>query len=91
MVGYRTRRSMLNRETWTFAHKTAAKFWIIWGSSVSLLFLVLNAVIFFAFQGIFEFSMTAMQLLELIPVIAVIPYTESKLKTEFDDEGNRKK
>ncbi len=34
VMGYRTRMSMLNRQTWDFAHHHAGKNWVICGSAL---------------------------------------------------------
>lgn len=83
--GYRTRRSMRNKETWDFAHRICAREWIRLG----WLTVILTAVIFVpiilccrevmaagVFGGVFL-------LFQILLLLAVIPITECALKRKF--------
>ena len=87
--GYRTQRSMKNRETWEFAHRCCGRYWLCsgkWTLAVSLLVMVLTlrtdldtisevgAVVVFA---------------QMIPLLIALPVTERALKRNFDVYGNR--
>lgn len=89
-VGYRTKRSMKNNETWNFAHNYMGKLWFKYGVvllivSVLLMFLPIgqdeDAV------GGFAAIITTVQVFVMI-VPGVL--TEKALKENFDEEGNGK-
>ena len=84
--GYRTRRSMKNRETWEYAHKYFGRLWFLGGSV--LLPLSVIAMLFVRGGdhdriGVFGAVLMAVQMLFMIG--AIFP-TERALKKEFDEE-----
>ena len=89
-IGYRTYMSMINKDTWDFAHHYAGRIWRTSGSC-TLLF----SVIVMLFQinkdtDIIGKLGGVLMLFQCIPLIAVIPFTEKALRKNFDDKGNRK-
>ena len=90
IIGYRTTMSMKNEDTWAFAHKVAGAFWWKWGwvalviTVVGMLLLLGRSVELVSTAG------CVLMFLQLILVIAVIPYTEKALRNTFDKNGNRK-
>lgn len=88
--GYRTSRSMRNRETWSFAHVYSGRFWFRAGRptlAVSLLWMTLLLGREIETVGHFGLILTVMQ---MVPFLAVIPATERALKREFDDFGRKR-
>ena len=89
VFGYRTALSMKNQDTWQFAHAVAGKFWFRWG----WIALILAVVPMLFVLGKPEDTVAVVGLLVLflllIPLVAVIPYTEKALRNTFDREGNR--
>ncbi|HBK02269.1 MAG TPA: hypothetical protein DDY77_04480 [Clostridiales bacterium] len=91
VFGYRTARSMKNRDTWQFAHNFIGKLWLVCGA----LLLVVGTVSFFVFTAnknenavnIASLVILGVQLLVL--TCSIIP-TESALKKTFDENGNKK-
>ena len=91
LMGYRTRRSMKNMDTWKFAHAYCGKLWwkIGWG------LLVISAVVFlFAADPASEQrtgSVGAVLCLVqcVILLVSIIP-TERALKRNFTDAGERR-
>ena len=87
--GYRSERSMKNRDTWVFAHKCIGRLWKNWGCvllvSVVPLFFVLgkdpDSV------GMFCLPLVGVQLVTMIIPIFIV---ESRLKKTFDKYGRRK-
>ena len=75
---------------WAFGHKVAGAFWWMWGwgalviSVVGMLLLLGRSVELVSTAG------CVLMFLQLILVIAVIPYTEKALRNTFDKNGNRK-
>ena len=87
ILGYRTARSMKNRETWVFAHRECGRLWVRWG----VLMLVPAAVIMLLLLGkevptvgTVGGIVTVLQMFPLLLSIAVI---EKKLRRTFDENG----
>lgn len=88
--GYRTARSMRNRETWEFAQRYSGRFWVQVGRpmlAVSLVWMTLLLGREIGTVANFGLLLTALQIL---PFLAVIPATERALKREFDDFGRKR-
>lgn len=88
--GYRTARSMKNRETWEFAQRYSGRFWVRAGRPVLAVSLVWMALLFgreVDTVGKLGLSLTSIQ---MVPFLAVIPATERALKREFDDFGRKR-
>lgn len=88
--GYRTAMSMKNKDTWTVAHKVSGAFWWKWGWVT--LAVTLGGMLLLLGQSAELISTVGciLMFLQLIPVIAVIPYTEKALSNTFDRDGNRR-
>lgn len=88
--GYRTTRSMRNRETWAFAQAYSGWFWYKAGRpalAVSLLWMLL---LFGRDAGTVGNAGLILTALQMVPFLAVIPVTERALKREFDDLGRKR-
>ena len=88
--GYRSERSMKNRDTWVFAHKNIGVLWKSWGtvlapvSIIPMLFVLGKDV---ETIGNLCIALMVVQLAALtIPIFIV----ESRLKRTFDKYGRRK-
>ena len=89
LSGYRTRRSMKNKETWEFAHKIYGKASLIIGAISAPLFFI--PMLFFINKGNNAISVAALVIIsiEMIPLfISFIP-VEASLKKNFDENGNK--
>lgn len=90
LFGYRTPRSMKNRNTWEFAHHYFGKLWrvtgwILFPVSIAVMLLCLGKDI--SFIGAYGTAVCGIQtVLLLIPVFI----TEHALKQNFDEAGRRK-
>ncbi|HZK41622.1 MAG TPA: SdpI family protein, partial [Clostridia bacterium] len=89
--GYRTRRSMINQETWNFANRTMGRIWMTWG----LLLLVPSLLVLFflktgAVQNL-EIWIVLLTLVQLAVLILSIFPVERALKANFDDKGRPRK
>ncbi|MCI9504503.1 MAG: SdpI family protein [Clostridia bacterium] len=89
IIGYRTKRSMYNNDTWKFAHNFCGKLWwimgwIILGISVAVLIPFIHSTDLTI--GIAVLVSVAVQC--LILVLSMIP-TEIALKKTFFDNGTR--
>jgi len=88
--GYRTKRSMKNRETWIFAHQYIGKLWLRLGWVTLIVSLVPMVLLYgkdIATVGNVGFVLVFLQ---LIPLVAPIIPTERALKRNFDQYGRRK-
>ena len=88
-VGYRTTRSMKNKETWKFAHNYMGKLWYKYGI---VLFVISAALMLLtigqdedAVGGLAAIITTVQVFVMIVPGIL----TEKALKENFDEEGNR--
>lgn len=89
VFGYRTRRSMRNRDTWQFAHKYCGRLWFWWG----LILLPPSAAVMLLVLGKGEDAVgTAggiLCLVQSLPLVIAIPLTERALTRTFDPAGRR--
>ena len=87
LIGYRTRRSMINQETWNFANRTMGRIWITW----SLLLLIPSGLVLFFLKTRVEQNLetwiVALTLVQLAVLILSIIPVERALKAKFDDKG----
>lgn len=89
--GYRTSRSMKNKDAWEFAHKYCGKIWCICGgimipaTVIALLFVLKEA------EGIVATVGGIVCVVQLVFLIGSIVPTERALKKNFDYYGFRKK
>ncbi|MGM9947874.1 SdpI family protein [Floccifex sp.] len=86
LIGYRTRRSMMNEDTWNFANQSMSVLFIIWGWF--LLFVTIGLDILF-YKQIEAMSMVIV-FMQLIPLFICIIQVEKKLKETFDEDGKRR-
>ena len=88
--GYRTRRSMINIDTWIFAHRYFGRLWLIIGAAL----IPATIIAMLPFLGSGEDPiMNAYLVITIVHVIAMllpIGFTECALKRNFDELGRRK-
>lgn len=88
--GYRTERSMKNRDTWEFAHHACGQLWKTIGAvgipvtAIAMLPAFGKSV---SFVGIYGLVIVGIQLAAVIGSVFAV---ESALKKTFDEQGNRK-
>lgn len=91
LIGYRTRRSMINQETWNFANRTMGRIWITW----SLLLLIPSILVLFFLKTRVEQNLetwiVVLTLVQLAVLILSIIPVERALKAKFDDKGRPRK
>lgn len=88
--GYRTARSMKNKDTWIFAHKCIGGLWKKWG--IVLLPVSIVPLLFFYGRDVETVGYAGMVLVavQLVVMIAPIFVVESRLKATFDKDGYRR-
>lgn len=91
IYGYRTRMSMLNEDTWKFAHSYCGSLWKKIGVIMLPLSILASLPMFWMEsddgQGILTCVIEGIQIVILI--VSIYP-VEKALKRTFDEHGNRK-
>ena len=91
IFGYRTGRSMNNKDTWIFAHEYCGKLWL----KVSIVFILASIVIMLCLiktdQRVFVTVGFVIFIAEFVTLFFTINKTEKALADNFDIKGNRKK
>ena len=85
LVGYRTRRSMINQDTWDFANKYCASLWI----KIGIITTVISFLIYILFDVNEIVSIVIVLIQTFLLLLSIIP-VEKALKKIFDDDGNRR-
>lgn len=88
--GYRTKRSMMNEDTWKFAHSYIGKLWFICGM---IILLPSVAVMLFVLGKEVNMVGTVGAILvfvQMIPMFGTIIPTEKALKKNFDEYGRHR-
>ena len=88
--GYRTRRSMINRDTWAYAHRFFGRIWLILGLILLPLSVVYMCLCRRTDADTISRSATILCLIQLVILIVPIFFTEKAIRQHFDDDGNRK-
>ncbi len=90
IFGYRTSMSMINKDTWIFAHHYCGKLWYISG----IISLIITAMVMVSVIGQTENAVGiiggVLCDIQMIPLIGSIIPTEKALKRTFDKNGNRR-
>ena len=88
--GYRTTRSMINTDTWKFAHSYCGKLWFILGL-ITLIPTVIAQIPFYnSSEKVIGIVGTIIMTVQCaILIISIFP-TEIALKRTFNDDGTRK-
>ena len=88
--GYRTKRSMMNEDTWRFAHSYIGKLWFICG----LIILLPSAAVMLFVLGKEVNTMgtvgAILVFVQMLPMIGTIIPTEKALKKNFDEYGRHR-
>ncbi len=91
IFGYRTGRSMINKDTWIFAHEYCGELWL----KVSIIFILASIVIMLCLiktdQRVFVAVGFVIFIAEFVTLFFTINKTEKALADNFDIKGNRKK
>ncbi len=85
LYGYRTRMSMLNKDTWDFAHRLISKIWLVVGFLMFIFTIIAYILIEDKAEAVIIISLVQI----LIMLLTIIP-VEIELKKKFDKKGNLK-
>ena len=87
--GYRTARSMKNRDTWVFAHAQAGRYWYRAGWATLLVTVLVMLLLLGKDIDTVAFWGTVVCFAQCVPLLWVIFVVERALKRTFDEYGNR--
>lgn len=90
LYGYRTRRSMMNMDTWSYAHRYIGKLWQVMGFVILLVTVIVMLLVMRKDKDMIGLAGGVLTALQLIPMIGSLFVTESELKKTFDESGNRR-
>jgi len=90
IYGYRTKRSMMNEETWRFANQYFGKVWYLCGLILAPLSVIAIAIVFGKGPGTVGMVGGIITMLQLIPLGGAIIPTEIALRKNFDENGKRR-
>ena len=90
VYGYRTKRLMMNEETWRFANQYFGKVWYLCGLISAPLSVIAIAIVFGKGLGTVGTVGGIITMLQMLPLIGAIVPTESELKKNFDENGKRR-
>lgn len=90
LIGYRTKRSMQNQDTWKFAHDYCGRLWWIIGWIILLPSVVVQIPFLKSTYEVIGIVGAAILLVQLAVLLISIFPTESALKRTFSDDGTRR-
>ncbi len=91
LIGYRTKRSMKNRETWKFANAYCGRLWKVYGVMLFCISFLFSLLFLFIRVEICAILMGVVVLLQSLILLIPIIFTERALQQQFDKNGNQKK
>lgn len=89
-VGYRTKKSMMNKETWKFAHRYCGKLWYICGLILVPLSVVAMVFVFGKDTNTVGIVGGIVTIVQTLLMIGTIIPTENALKKNFDEYGRHR-
>ncbi|MBQ8663803.1 MAG: SdpI family protein [Eubacterium sp.] len=90
LFGYRTKRSMMNRATWEFAHQHMGNLWFRWGSIICPVSVIAMLPTIGKSVDVVGTVGAIIIMVQLIPMFVSVAFTEKALKETFDDYGRRR-
>lgn len=87
IFGYRTVMSMINMETWEYAHKCCGRFWWKAGWILLILSLAVMTPAVGQSDGIVGLIGILLEAIQLIIMLSSVFFTERRLKKYFDEKG----
>ena len=88
--GYRTKRSMMNMETWKFAHEYFGKLWFICGLILLPISVVVMVLVFGKETNTVGAVGGILTIVQMISMVGAIIPTENVLKNSFDRFGRHR-
>lgn len=88
-IGYRTRMSKMNADTWAFAHETCGWLWIRWGTLLFIPSLIVQILFRYASDEAVGIMTLCVEGVQVAVILLSIVQVEKALKNTFDKDGNR--
>lgn len=85
--GYRSRRSMMNEETWAFAQRRMGELWFLLGKITLPLTVIPMLAVFGRGSGTVGTVAMVIEGIQMVLLIGSIFPVEAALKKQFDDNG----
>lgn len=89
-MGYRTKRSMKNNDTWKFANEFAGRLWIKAGIILAVISALVDFSYFYVKENYGVYVMLSAVILQSVMMVLTICPVEKALKSNFDDNGKEK-
>ncbi|MGM9912068.1 SdpI family protein [Floccifex sp.] len=90
LIGYRTTRSMMNQDTWTFANMYCGQLWWKMGWCMLIGAVIIQTITYSFNQKLFNIISPIIMALEFVVMFCSISMTEKALKEHFTEDGRRK-
>lgn len=90
LVGYRTRRSMKNMDTWKFAHDYCGKLWLKLGWITIILSALILALFYRSDEDTLRMTSNVLMIIQFVILLISVYLTERSLKMHFNDDGTCK-
>lgn len=90
LVGYRTRRSMKNMDTWKFAHDYCGKLWLKLGWITIILSALILVLFYQSNEDTLVMTSNALIIIQFVILLISVYLTERALKMHFYDDGTHK-
>ncbi len=88
VIGYRSKMSRKNKDTWIFAHKYCGKLWVKMGAIMLLLSIIVQIPFVHASDDAIGNMTLIIETVQLILLLGSIVIVEKALKNTFDKYGN---
>ncbi len=90
VIGYRTRMSMKNEQTWRFAQEKCGKIWTWVGAIFAVISAVLSILLWRNSPDTLTRFASSFMMAQVVVLLATIVPVEHALKKHFDENGNPK-
>lgn len=90
IIGYRTRRSKKNKDTWAFAHDYCGKLWIKLGIIMLSSTVIVQIPFIHSSEDVIGKLTLIVESVQLIALVCSIIPVENALKKTFDENGVRR-
>lgn len=89
-IGFRTKLSMMNKETWDYAQRLFPKVWISLGRTLLPLSLIILFLLYSEDKDYTGNLALILMLVQVVLMLGSILYVNLKLKKAFNSDGSRK-
>lgn len=89
-IGFRTKLSMMNKETWDYAQRLFPKVWISLGRTLLPFSLIILFLLYSEDKDYTRNLALILMLVQVVLMLGSILYVNLKLKKAFNSDGSRK-